>query len=60
MFAKSLKLRLLSLVDAYAGQELIESCKCVEGDTYAELRPVLEGIHIVDWPFKLFDIESRC
>ena len=25
-----------------------------------KLRQLLEGIHIVDWPFQSFDIESRC
>jgi hypothetical protein len=29
-------------------------------NTNAKLTPLLEGIHIVDWPFQLFDVESRC
>ena len=60
MFAMSLKLTLFSLVDAYASPYLVESCKCVEGDTYAKLKPLLEGIYILDCPFQFLDIESRC
>ena len=26
----------------------------------AKLIPLLEGIHIVDWPFQFFGMESRC
>ena len=37
----------------------IGSCKCYEGDTYEKLIPLLEGIHVVDWLFQFFDIESR-
>ena len=51
MFAMSVKLELFSLTNAYASVELVGPCKCVEVDTYAKLRPLLEGIHIVDWPF---------
>lgn len=48
----SLKLKLLSLVDAYARLKLIGSCKCDKGNTHAELMPLLGEIHIVDWPFQ--------
>ena len=37
--------------------ENIGSCKCVEGNTLAKLKPLLEDIHIVGWTF---DLESRC
>ena len=60
MFAMSLELKLFSLADAYASPYLIGSCKCVEGDTYAKLIPLIEGIHIVDWTFQLLFIEIRC
>ena len=35
MFAMALKLKLFSHANAYARLKLIGSCKCVEGDTYA-------------------------
>ena len=54
----SLKLKLFSFVDAYASPKFIRSCECVEGDTYAKLKALLEDIHIVDWPFLIFDIEG--
>ena len=60
MFAMSVKLELFSLTNAYASVELVGPCKCVEVDTYAKLRPLLEGIRIVDWLFQFFDIESGC
>lgn len=41
-------------------RDIIWTCKYLEGDTYAKLKPLLKGIHVVDWPFWLFDIESRC
>ena len=44
----SLKLKALSLVDAYASPNLIGSCECVEVDTYTKLITLLEGIEIVD------------
>ena len=56
----SLRLKLFSLVDAYVCPEHIRYRECVEGDTYAKLIPLLEGIHIVDWPFQFFDIDCRC
>ena len=56
----SLKMKLLSLVDAYASPKLIGSCDCVGNNTYAKLKPLLEGIHIVKWPCQFFDIERRC
>ena len=34
--------------------------ECVEGDTYAKLISLLKGIHILDYPFQLFDIDSWC
>ena len=37
----------------------MEPCECVEDKTYAKLSPLIEDIHIVDWPFHLFDGESR-
>jgi hypothetical protein len=52
MFAMSLKLKLFSLDDAYASSKLIGFCKCAEGDTYTKLMPLLEGIHVVDFPFQ--------
>ena len=56
----SLMLKLFSIVDAYATPKLIGFCKYVEVNTYAKLMPLPEGIHIVDWPFQFFYIESRC
>ena len=44
----SLKLKLFSLVDVYASPEHFGSCKCAKGDTYVKLRPLLEGIYIVE------------
>ena len=29
-------------------------------NTCTKLKPLLEGIHIKDWPFQFFDIESKC
>lgn len=52
----SLKLKLFSLANSNANPKLIGPFECAEGDTYAKL----EGIHIEDWPFQFFDVESRC
>ena len=60
MFAMFLKSKLFSLAYSNASAKLIGHSKCVEGYTYAKYRQLLEGIHIVDWPFQIFDIESRC
>ena len=54
------KLKLFSLANSNANPKLIGPSECVEGDTYANLRPLLEGIYIGDWPFQFFDVESRC
>lgn len=51
---------MFSLANAYASPKLIGFNECVEGDTYAKAIPLLEGIHIVDWPFQFFNIKSRC
>ena len=29
-------------------------------NTYAKLIPLLEGIHVVNWAFQTFDMESTC
>ena len=55
-----LKLKVFSLADAHADPKLNGVCECVEGDTYANLIPLLDNIHIVDWPFQFFGINSRC
>ena len=60
MFAMFLKLRLFSLANDYAIAKLIGFNKCVEGNTYVKFITLLEGIHIVDWPFQFCNIESRC
>ena len=60
MFTMSLKLKLFLLADSNAIAKLIEPFEYVEGDTCAKFRPLLEGIHTVDWPFQLMDVESRC
>lgn len=44
----SLKLKYFSLVDVYASPEHFGFCKCVGGDTYVNLRPLLKGIYIVE------------
>ena len=56
----SSKVKLFSLANSNASLELIGPCKCVEGDTYAKVRSLIGGIHIVDWSFQFFDVESRC
>lgn len=55
-----LKLKLFSLANFDANSKLIGPCKCAKGDTYAKLKPLLEGIHIVGWPFQCFDVENKC
>ena len=59
-FAMSLKLKLFSLVVSNASPKFIGLCECVEGNTYAKLRPLLEVIHIVNWHFQFFDVNSIC
>ena len=54
-----LKLKLFSLVDAYVSHELVGPCKCDEGDTYAKLIPLLEGVYIVE-SISFFDVKSTC
>ena len=56
----SLKLKLFSFANSNAIPNFIGLSECANGNTYARLRPLLEGIHIVDWPFQFFDVESRC
>ena len=53
-------MKLFSLIDAYPSPKLIGLCKCLEGDTYGKLIPLLENTHIVGRPFQFFDIECRC
>ena len=53
-------MKLFSLVDSNATPKLIGLCKCTKVNTYAKLRLLLEGIHIVDCPSKSFDVESIC
>jgi hypothetical protein len=59
-FAMSFKLKLISLGSSNAIPQVIGPCECVEGDTHAKHIPLLEGIHIVHWPFQFFDVESKC
>ena len=33
--------------------------ECLENDTFAKLRPLLQGNHIVDWPFQFSDVENK-
>jgi hypothetical protein len=54
------EMKLFSLANSNASPKAIGPCECVDGYTYAKLRPLLEGIHIVDWPFEFFDVENRC
>jgi hypothetical protein len=49
---------LFSLVDSNASPNFNAPFECVEGNTY--VRPLLEGIYIVDWRFQFFDVENRC
>jgi hypothetical protein len=60
MFAMTLRLNLFSLVVSNASPKLIRPCECAEGKFFAKFTPLLEVIHIIDWPFQLFDVESRC
>ena len=56
----SLKLKLFSILDSNTSPTLIGPCERIEGNTYAKLIPLLDDIHIVDWPFQFFDVESTC
>ena len=40
--------------------KLLGLCKCNEGDSYVELRPLLEEIAIVEWPFHIYYIDNKC
>jgi len=51
---------MFSLGDSYPSPKRFGPCECTEGDTYAKLRQLLEGMHLVDWYFQYFDVESRC
>ena len=54
----SLNLNCSHLLNPMLVQNLLDLARNHEGDTYAKLIPLLEGIHIVDWPFQFFDIDS--
>ena len=41
-------------------RDLLDLWKCVEGDRYAKLKSLFEGINIVDWPFQFLYVESGC
>ena len=56
----SFKLKLLPFANSNANPKHTGPCKCVEGNTYAKLRPLLEGVHIVDWHFQFFNVGNRC
>ena len=54
----SLKLKLFSLANSNVSPNFIGPFECIKA-IHAKLRPLLEGNHIVNWPFQVFDIESR-